>query len=312
MTQVYPRVSLGLPVYNGEHFLKDAIDSILNQTYEDFELIVCDNASTDKTEEICKEYASRDCRIHYYRNDINIGAARNFNRVFQLSKGEYFKWVAHDDICSSSFLAECIDILDKDNSVVLCYTKTQLINSSGNPIGISYKSLLNVNDLSPHKRFRDILLHAVWCFEVFGLIRACNLRKTSLIGKYFGSDKVLLAELSLLGRFHEVDRYLFQRRCYAGQSTKMTVSEKAAWIDSLSKKILPHQAEALAGYLSAAWKTPLTMSQRIQCYLSIARLVFKLDKWKKLLLPSLDNYFGIDLQRISLKRNSQRLQKQRK
>jgi glycosyltransferase involved in cell wall biosynthesis len=117
-----PRVSIGLPVYNGERFLKDALDSILSQTYRDFELIISDNASSDHTEEICRRYAARDERVRYYRYDNNVGAARNFNRVFQLSRGEYFKWAAHDDICSPGFLQRCVKILDSDTAVVVCFS----------------------------------------------------------------------------------------------------------------------------------------------------------------------------------------------
>jgi len=114
-----PRVSIGLPVYNGENYLEEAIDSILAQTYKDFELIISDNASTDRTPDICQAYANKDPRIRYYRNEKNIGAAVNFNRVFELSSSEYFKWAAHDDIIAPDYISECIEILDNDDSIVL-------------------------------------------------------------------------------------------------------------------------------------------------------------------------------------------------
>src|SRR5262245_49168770 len=103
-----PRVSIGMPVYNGERFLKDAIDSLLAQRFEDFELIILDNASTDRTEEICRTYADQDNRIRYVRNEENIGLARNFNRAFQLSSGEYFKWASADDVCHRDLVASCL------------------------------------------------------------------------------------------------------------------------------------------------------------------------------------------------------------
>jgi glycosyltransferase involved in cell wall biosynthesis len=87
-----PRLSIGMPVFNGEKYLKEALDSILAQTYSDFELLISDNASTDRTEQICREYAAKDRRIRYYRNEKNIGAPKNFNRVFELSSGKYFRW----------------------------------------------------------------------------------------------------------------------------------------------------------------------------------------------------------------------------
>ena len=107
-----PRVSIGMPVFNGENYLAEALDSLLTQTFSDFELIISDNASTDKTEEICRAYAVRDQRIRYFRNQENLGASRNYNRVFELSSGEYFKWAAHDDLCAPEFLGRCVDVLD--------------------------------------------------------------------------------------------------------------------------------------------------------------------------------------------------------
>ncbi len=123
-----PRVSVGLPVYNGENFIKDALDSILAQTFEDFELIISDNASTDGTQQICRQYTSKDQRIRYIRNDGNIGASKNFNQVFELSSGEYFKWIAHDDLCAPEFLERCVEVLDQDPSIVLCFARPKAID----------------------------------------------------------------------------------------------------------------------------------------------------------------------------------------
>ncbi len=289
-----PLVSIGLPVYNGEQFLREALDSLLVQTFENFELIISDNSSTDGTEKICREYANKDRRIRYYRNEENVGAARNFNRVFELSTGKYFKWAAYDDICAPSFIAECVEVLERENSVVLCYPKTKLIDKDGNYVGVSYRSLGNTNALEPQKRFHEILIHAVWCFEVFGLMRGDVLKKTSLIGKYFGSDKVLLSELSLFGQFQEINKELFFRRCHPEQATNMTVDDKAVWIDPYSRRIIPFQLEALISYFCATEKAPLNLRQKLDCYLSVVKLVLKLEKWKKLLLPGKDNYFGIN------------------
>ena len=297
MNKYMPKVSIGLPVYNGEQFLREALDSLLGQTFENFELIILDNASTDGTEKICREYANKNRRIRYYRNEENIGAARNFNRVFELSTGKYFKWAAHDDICAPSFIAACVEVLEREDSVVLCYPKTKLIDKDGNYVGVSYKPLRNTNELEPQKRFQDILIHAVWCFEVFGVMRSDILKKTALIGKYFGSDKVLLAELSLFGQFREINKNLFFRRCHPEQATNMTVDKKFVWIDPYSKKIIPFQLKALIAYLSAPNKAPLNLRQKLDCYLSVVILVLKLEKWKKLFLPGRDNYFGINFRK---------------
>ena len=104
MSENEPRVSIGMPVYNGEKYLEEAIQSILAQTYSDFELVISDNASTDKTQEICLEYAARDSRVRYHRNEKNLGAAPNYNRTFELSTGQYFKWADYDDLLAEEFL----------------------------------------------------------------------------------------------------------------------------------------------------------------------------------------------------------------
>ena len=126
-----PCVSIGLAVYNGEKYLKKALDSIITQTFTDLELIISDNFSTDNTQQICEQYASQDERIRYYRNNKNIGAPRNFNRAFELASGKYFKWAASDDVLAPDFLRKCVAILDKDASVVLCHSITGRIDENG-------------------------------------------------------------------------------------------------------------------------------------------------------------------------------------
>ena len=107
-----PRVSIGLPVFNGERYLARAIESVLGQDFRDLELIVCDNASTDRTPEICAAYARRDARVRYFRNPRNLGAGPNYDRCFRLARGEYFKWAAHDDRLAPDYLSRTVAALD--------------------------------------------------------------------------------------------------------------------------------------------------------------------------------------------------------
>ena len=123
-----PRISVGLPVYNGEAYLPAALTSLLKQDYGDFELIVSDNASTDGTEAICREFAANDPRIRYSRNETNIGAARNYNRVFELSRSKLFKWASHDDECHPSLLRRCVEVFDMSPpSTALVYTRAEIM-----------------------------------------------------------------------------------------------------------------------------------------------------------------------------------------
>ncbi|UCG34746.1 MAG: glycosyltransferase family 2 protein [Candidatus Omnitrophota bacterium] len=213
-----PGISIGMPVYNGEKYLCEVIDSILNQTFSDFELIISDNGSTDRTEEICRAYAARDSRVCYYRNEENRGAAWNFNRVFELAKGEYFKWAAVDDLCEPSFLQRCVEVLDGDSSVAVAFTKSKFIDNLGNLIE-ERDPVWDLQMESTYQRFRQAILSS-WrkCNVIFGLIRSNLLAKTKLMGDYAGQDYHLVAELSLLGKFFKIHEYLFMRRLHSEAS----------------------------------------------------------------------------------------------
>lgn len=173
-----PKVSIGLPVYNGENFIKEAINSILNQTFEDFELIISDNASTDQTEAICHTYVAQDQRVRYFRNLENLEAAENFNRVFQSAIGKYFKWADHDDLCAFTFLAECVNVLDREPTIILCHARTITINAQGK----AFKKLISNTESSstiPYKRFREVINEQIFQSSnlISGLIRADVLKK---------------------------------------------------------------------------------------------------------------------------------------
>lgn len=207
-----PRVSIGLPVYNGEEYIVEAIDSIVSQTFTDFELVISDNASTDATARICEEYASRDGRIAFHRNDMNRGAAWNYNRVFTLSRGEYFKWASHDDRCEPAFLERCVAALDANPDVVISYPRSTVIDAVGDTIEMEEDDLpLDSPDVV--RRFAGCLNPMKLCHNViFGLMRRAVLARTSLIGTYLASDRCLVAELSLHGPFEEIGERLFYRR----------------------------------------------------------------------------------------------------
>jgi glycosyltransferase involved in cell wall biosynthesis len=206
-----PRISIGLPVYNAEKYLRHALDGILSQTFTDFELIICDNASTDSTARICASYAASDSRVRFYRNDRNLGAAENFNKVFRLARADYFKWIAYDDICMPTFLDKCLAVLERHPEVALCYPKTMLIDAEGSEI-MKYEDRLHMMHAAPHDRLRHFLTKVNLANAVFGVIRTSVLRQTGLLGKYFGADYILLMEICLRGKFFEIPEHLFLRR----------------------------------------------------------------------------------------------------
>jgi len=276
MTIKTPKVSIGLPVFNGEKYLAEALDSILSQTYRDFELIISDNASTDNTELICQSYVAKDSRVHYYRNKANVGVSANFNRVFQLSSSEYFKWVACDDICSPDFLKKCVKVLDANSSVVLCHSKTGRINDRGEPAG-NYDLNLRIDSPKPHERFGDLIYmdNDAWVL-IYGLMRSDALKKTQLMGRYIGADRNLLAEIGLIGRFFMVPEYLFSRREYLQSYTDKVdfkYCDKLRWwigTNGNKKMVFPYWKICVECFNSVG-RSPLVWSERQLCYAKIAK-----------------------------------------
>src|SRR5215471_6003223 len=213
-----PRVSVALPVYNGENYLTQAVESLLAQTFTDFELLLLDNASTDRTEEICRSFAARDGRIRYQRNERNIGGGPNWNRGFELAnKAPYFKWAAHDDVHAPTFLERCVAALDRDPGVVLAFTQAEFMDAEGKVLRLRKQALpLDVAD--PPTRF-EALLDPYDCLEIFGVIRREALLGRPVLGMYMDGDGVMLAALALMGRFFEVPESLFSCRRHATQAT---------------------------------------------------------------------------------------------
>jgi glycosyltransferase involved in cell wall biosynthesis len=277
MSDQKPRVSIGVPVFNGEDYLEEALDSILAQTYSDFELFISDNASTDGTQEIGRAYAARDSRVSYCRNDENLGASKNFERVFELSSGEYFKWASYDDVLGPEFLARCVEVLDRDPSIVVCHAKTGRIDEHSALVG-TYEEYqyLRLGSQRPHERFFDLIRLEHSCNIVFGLMRANVLKLTSLIGPFPASDRVLLAQLGLLGRLYEIPEILFYRRDHPQTTWRVwgDEPERVTWYDpdKAGRVIMPSWI-LCGGYLRSIGRLPVRWSDRLLCYVELARLL---------------------------------------
>jgi glycosyltransferase involved in cell wall biosynthesis len=224
-----PLVSLALPVYNGEKYIGEAIHSILNQTYKDFELIITDNASTDGTEKICRDFATSDPRVRYVRNEHNLGAGPNFNLGFELSSGKYFKWCACDDKISSNFLSECVSVLEINPQSVLAFGATQSIDHNGRLIPLVGWVRPPLEEKSPARRFKKVVYNKGTCFELFGVFRREALQKSTLHRMYYGSDHALLAEMALLGTFVRVPDAVLYNREHLSRSINMDKKERVFW-----------------------------------------------------------------------------------
>lgn len=283
------RVTIGLPVFNGANYLSQAIESILSQSFGDFELVISDNASVDATEEICRQFALRDRRIHYLRQPDNVGAARNYNLLFAYGEGPYFKWAAHDDILHPRFLEVAVEALDRHPEVVLASPASALIDELGEPLRLSPErdGMIDLSGIcwpcvpennpglfapDPTLRFEAVMLKMVMCVEVFGLMRRSAVKRTSLHGNFGGSDKVLLAQMALLGPFWLGSEVLFYRRCHAKQfSASTSGSYRATWFSGQKESILRQQLKLFGAYCRTPTMYELNFRQRSRCFLAIAR-----------------------------------------
>lgn len=267
-----PRVSIGLPVRNGANFIRQAIDSILGQTFEDLELVISDNASTDETEAICKRYVERDKRVRYVRSEANVGAARNYNRVVDLARADYFKWAAHDDLLAPAFLERCVEVLDHDHSVVLSYPRIKEIDEHGEILRVYPE--LKVDSTTSSGRFRQCVCVPHSQAALFGVMQIIALRKTRLVGAFSSSDRVLLGELALLGRFHEIPEFLFFKRNHPHAHWRVHRTRRArqVWYDPAraGKITFPHW-RLLREHFGAVMRTPMGRCDRLLCFGQLSR-----------------------------------------
>jgi glycosyltransferase involved in cell wall biosynthesis len=264
-----------MPVYNGERYITETLDSLLAQTYRDFELVISDNASQDRTEEICCSYAGKDPRVRYARNATNLGAPRNYRRVFELSSGEYFRWANCDDLFSPTSLERCVEVLDRNPSVVLTYPKTKLIDQRGRIIS-DYEDGLHLQSERASQRFVQLCLGIGLVNAIYGLMRADTLRKTRLIGNFIAADVPLLAELSLYGKFWEIPECLFFRRLHPGAYSSYTsVDQLQEFVDPKSTGRVPFtQWSHLWANCRAAFRAPVSPLEKLRLSNFLIRNVF--------------------------------------
>ena len=297
-----PKVSIGLPVYNGERFLAEALDSLLAQTFTDFEVVISDNASSDATQSICEEYRRRDARVKYFRHDTNRGPGWNFNQAFELSHGEYFKWCAHDDVLAPTYLQRCVEVLDRDEGVVWVSPQATTIDGNGSPF-LNDPAKLTRNDVvidgreihrfDPHmssasasKRYAAILLHDHWVHDFFGLSRADAIRQTGLIRRFVGAEKTFLTELGLQGRFAEVPEVLFYSRIHDNRiSQSASAQARVAQIrpESAGRSGVPDPIAAALAQIGVIYEAKISLPNRAMCFFGFARYVLQFRKWNKIL-----------------------------
>jgi glycosyltransferase involved in cell wall biosynthesis len=230
-----PTVSIGLPVFNGERFLAQALNALLAQTFTDFEIIVSDNASTDSTPEICERFVRTDARVRYVRQAQNIGAPRNWNAVVHEAKGQFFKWASANDYCNECFIEQCLKVLEANSRAVLSFGETILVDQETGQT-TDYHGDIEISDARPSDRFKRVCSSLKLNNAQSGLIRLDLLRKTGLDRPYQGGDLVLMCELALYGCFVRAPASRLYRRVGSeSMSSLLTSSELQAFVDPMAK-----------------------------------------------------------------------------
>ncbi|MBK7894894.1 MAG: glycosyltransferase family 2 protein [Anaerolineaceae bacterium] len=276
MSTEQPLVSIGLAVYNGEQYLEEALNSLLGQTFTDFEIIISDNASTDHTAEICLRYAEQDARIRYHRNATNIGGANNENQTFRMSRGKYFRWAADDDICAPTLIEECVKVLEENPDIVLCFPKTIKIDGEGDEMGRAIVEEPNAE--KSFSRFRAMAIAKDSCEQTYGLIRSDVLQKTRLQQNYTNSDRTLLAELAIHGKFHEIPQYLFYKRFHE-KNVYLDWRTRMAWFDpSIKGKIVFPWWMQFFDYFKTIKRSPISRYEQMRCYLFMFEWALRFGK----------------------------------
>jgi len=280
MTSPIPRLTIGLPVYNGEPFLTQALDALLGQTYTDFELVISDNASTDASVEICQDYARRDARIRVIRQPHNIGAVPNHFATLDRARGELFTWASADDLYGAEFLERCIALLDQSPDAILAHSWTAAIDAGGTVIH-ALKYPLHTAAEEPAERVRSLLFDhdriqgAIAADDFYGVFRTEALRQAPVHGAYYHADQTYMIGLALRGRFVHHPEWLYFRRHHPGRAAlaHTTVAGWTANLDPARRDASPARlvAEFAWAQFAVIQNAPISAQQKWRCYRHLAR-----------------------------------------
>ena len=268
-----PRVSIAMPAYNCERYIAQSLESLLGQSFGDFELVISDNASTDGTEDVCRRYAARDARVRYIRRSENIGGPGNFRYVFSQCRAPYHKWSTADDYWHPQFLDRAVAVLDAHDDVVLCYPHMRRIDLDGNPLG-DYDDALHLMDDSPRARFRELYRRLGLCNAHLGLIRRQVMLDTRLIAAHRASDYDFLGEVALRGKFWLLPEVMFFRRFHPESSSwaRASTEHQRRYYDPGNRRDAGmHVTRRLLFQCGMVWRAPIGLADKLALTADVAR-----------------------------------------
>jgi len=246
-------VSIGMPVYNEENFVEQAIISILDQDYTNFELIISDNASTDQTKEICLKYSKKDSRIWFYSRDTTTDATTNFNYIASIAKGDFFMWASGHDMRHPTFVSRCVATFEKSDSIVLCYSDATWIDEDGNNIG-NEQSDIDTVGMKRMERLNKVFWNLGYAYPIYGLFRKDLLDTILPSQRVLGGDIILLNELAAIGEFVRIPESLFYIRKLSDYGDWHTYFQKSLNIKLNRKKAISLYFEFIIKYYQALSK----------------------------------------------------------
>jgi glycosyltransferase involved in cell wall biosynthesis len=266
-----------MPVYNGERYLESSIASVLGQSFTDFELIICDNASTDRTASICQDLAAGDSRIRYHRNEVNVGAAGNYNKLVSLARAPYFRWNNADDLLHPDLHQRCYEALTKCEDAVLAAGSTVIIDAEGKQIGC-YEDNIALSSDRASERFREFHERIGLTNVIYGLMRTDAMRRTRLMGtgKLPAGDIKFMAELCLYGKFVTIDEPLFYRRMHETASSWDRSNGRVQaefWSASAGGFSFPYW-RSMAHNVGSVVRAPIPGAERRELYKYLARRMY--------------------------------------
>lgn len=266
-------MTVGLPVYNGERYVAHSIESLLGQTFEDFRVIICDNASTDGTGDICRRYADQDSRITYHRNPTNLGMAGNYNLVFGMCRSPYFRWATADDYSSPDALAESVRVMEANPELALCYPRAIFVDDEGKELR-RWEDELHLLQDDPVERFQIVVQRIGRVHHHLGLMRSDSVRRTGLLSKHVSSDVGFVAEMSLHGKFFQIPKYQFYRRMHEDSSSWATQDEahQARRYHASGVRRVPFNLFRIHWrFVQAVRRSPLSFRDRARAYRFLGR-----------------------------------------
>ncbi len=270
-----PKISIGMPTYNSAATIGASIESLLGQSFEDFELIISDNASTDSTRDIVEGLAQQDRRIQYMRQPENVGANRNYSSVARAARGEFFKWASSSDWFAPTFLSKCLISLEQNDDAVLAAPRTRLFAEDLRS-ATDYAYDIEILDSSPVARLVRLTANLRLNNAINGLIRMKSLRRTRLIDSFYGADEVLMGQLAMLGKVIRVDEFLYYRRMEA--ATAAGQRDPIAWrmhhYPQTSARVLFQSWKKSLGWMRACMATPMSIAERRQVLNYLVRMCY--------------------------------------